>query len=156
MVLFLGDIRLKRASQHLSRKWHEFLCSEKILRIGWLGTSKQDEVHRDCAPALKRVYFWTNESKRGHTSAQDGACAGRPVEVTPLDIVVQRIHGIVTQNPWITVHECRYCRHFSSKNAQIPTWRTADEKVCTMGVTIVDCGPKEHTRGCFHAASSNA
>ena len=63
-----------------------------------------DEVHGDSAPALKMVYFWINEFKRGQTCTEDEACSRRPVEVTTTDIV-EKIHGIVTEDRRVKVCE---------------------------------------------------
>ncbi|KAL6268304.1 hypothetical protein P5V15_001425 [Pogonomyrmex californicus] len=41
-----------------------------------------DEVYEDSAPALKTVYFWINEFKRGLTSTKDEARFRHLVEVT--------------------------------------------------------------------------
>jgi len=46
-----------------------------------------DEVHGDSALALKTVYFWINEFKRGRTSTKDEARPGCPIEVTTPEMI---------------------------------------------------------------------
>lgn len=63
-----------------------------------------DEVHGDSAPALKTIYFWINEFKRGRTSTKDEAHPGRPVEVTTPEMI-EKIHGIVMEDRRMKVRE---------------------------------------------------
>jgi len=62
-----------------------------------------NEVHGNSAPALKTIYFWINEFKRGRTCIKDEARSGRPVEIT-LDIV-EKIHGMIMENRRMKVRE---------------------------------------------------
>ena len=63
-----------------------------------------NEVHGNSAPALKIIYFWINEFKRGWACTEDEARSG-PVEITILDIV-EKIHGV-----WLwKIVEWRYVR----------------------------------------------
>ena len=39
-----------------------------------------DDVHGDCAPSLKTVYYWIGEFKHGRTATEDEARPGRPIE----------------------------------------------------------------------------
>ncbi|XP_018053801.1 PREDICTED: histone-lysine N-methyltransferase SETMAR-like, partial [Atta colombica] len=56
-----------------------------------------NEVHGNSAPALKTIYFWINEFKRGRTCTEDEARSERPVEITTLDIV-EKIHSMIMEN----------------------------------------------------------
>ncbi|KMQ87583.1 mariner transposase [Lasius niger] len=62
------------------------------------------EVHGDSAPALKTVYFWINEFKRGRTSTKDEARPGRPVEATTPE-VIKKIHRIVMEDRRMKVRD---------------------------------------------------
>jgi len=62
-----------------------------------------DEVHEDSASALKTVYFWINEFKRGRTLTKDEACE-RPVEVTTPEMI-EKIHRIVMENRRMKVRD---------------------------------------------------
>ncbi|XP_014486145.1 PREDICTED: histone-lysine N-methyltransferase SETMAR-like [Dinoponera quadriceps] len=56
-----------------------------------------DDVHGESAPALKTIYFWMNEFKRGRTSTKDESRSGRPAEVTTPEMT-KKIHGMVVGN----------------------------------------------------------
>jgi len=63
-----------------------------------------DEIHGDSAPALKIVYFWINEFKRGRTSTKNEARPGRPVEVTTPEMI-EKIHRIVMEDRRMKVRD---------------------------------------------------
>ncbi|XP_011630294.1 histone-lysine N-methyltransferase SETMAR-like [Pogonomyrmex barbatus] len=62
------------------------------------------EIHEDSAPALKTVYFWINEFKRGRTLIKDETRPGRPVEVTTPEMI-EKIHRIVMEDRRIKVRD---------------------------------------------------
>jgi len=63
-----------------------------------------DEVHGDSTPALRTVYFWINEFKKGQIPTKDEACPGRPIEVTTPEMI-RKIHRIVIEDRRMKVRD---------------------------------------------------
>nr|XP_033774750.1 histone-lysine N-methyltransferase SETMAR-like [Geotrypetes seraphini] len=63
-----------------------------------------DEVRGDSAPALKTIYFWINEFKRGCTCTEDKVRSGHPVEITMNDMI-EKIHCFVMEDRQVKVYE---------------------------------------------------
>ena len=63
-----------------------------------------DDVHGNSAPALKTIYFWMNDFKRGRTSTKDEPRSGRPVEVTTPQMI-EKIHGLIMKDSQMKVRE---------------------------------------------------
>ena len=74
---------------------------------GWTAAqikSELDDVHAGSAPALKTIYFWINEFKRGRRSTEDESRSGHPIEVTTQE-TIDKVHDMVMEDRRLKVRE---------------------------------------------------
>ena len=105
---------------------------------GWTAAqikSELDDVHAGSAPALKTIYFWINEFKRGRRSTEDES---RSIEVTTQE-TIDKVHDSIMEDRRLKVRELANIVGISTERVHHILHEKLDmKKLCARWVLTLD------------------